>query len=109
MNKNNEVIERPVFTNVAVQRQDAALQFMGAQKLSAKWMSLPGSRPVSLVGLRSGMCRWPIGDPLHFDAFRFCGCSSLPGDSYCDAHKKMAFAPGKSVRPGAIMMRQGRK
>ncbi len=89
---------QPSFKNVLVQRQDAASQFIVAQAVSTKWTTLPGSRPVRLAQLRGNMCRWPIGDPQHFDAFRFCGCRRLLGDSYCAAHKKMAFAPGKAAR-----------
>ncbi|MGO9391912.1 GcrA family cell cycle regulator [Rhodoblastus sp.] len=98
MTKTNESIERPNFENVLIERQDAASRFIGAQATSAKWMTLPGSRPVRLAELRNSMCRWPIGDPQHYDAFRFCGAACELGDSYCDGHKQMAFAPSKPQR-----------
>jgi hypothetical protein len=98
MSKINEPEGRPVFANVLIERQDAATRFIGAQATSAKWMVLPSSRPARLAELRSSMCRWPIGDPQHYEAFRFCGASCQLGDSYCGAHKKMAFAPSKPVR-----------
>ncbi len=98
MHKIGNPLEQPNFNNVLARRQDAASQFIGAQALSPKWTTLPGSRPVRLTELRADMCRWPIGDPQHFDAFRFCGCRRLLGDSYCAAHKKMAFAPSKGAR-----------
>jgi hypothetical protein len=98
MTKTNDSIERPVFENVLIERQDAASRFIGAQATSAKWMVLPGSRPVRLAELRNSMCRWPIGDPQLYDAFRFCGAACHLGDSYCVAHKKMAFAPSKPQR-----------
>jgi hypothetical protein len=98
MSKINEPVARPVFENVLIERQDAATRFIGAQATSAKWMVLPSSRPARLAELRSSMCRWPIGDPQQYDAFRFCGASCQLGDSYCGAHKKMAFAPSKPVR-----------
>ncbi|MGD9545169.1 MAG: GcrA family cell cycle regulator [Methylocystis sp.] len=40
-------------------------------------------------------CRWSIGDPYHFDSFRFCGCACAPEAIYCDTHKNMAFAPNR--------------
>jgi hypothetical protein len=98
MNKNGNSLAQPSFNNVLAQRQDAATQFIGAQAVSAKWTTLPGSRPVRLAEVRANMCRWPIGDPQQFDTFRFCGCRRLLGDSYCADHKKMAFAPAKPVR-----------
>jgi hypothetical protein len=98
MHKIGNSVGQHNFRNVLVQRQDAASQFISAQAVSTKWTTLPGSRPVRLTQLRGNMCRWPIGDPQHFDAFRFCGCRRLLGDSYCAAHKKMAFAPGKAAR-----------
>jgi hypothetical protein len=102
MHKIGASLEQPNLKNVLAQRQDAASQFIGAQAVSTKWTTLPGSRPVRIAELRADMCRWPIGDPQQFDAFRFCGCQRLLGDSYCDAHKKMAFAPVKASRTAPI-------
>jgi hypothetical protein len=96
MHKTDNAPGQSNFKNVMLQRQDAASQFIGAQAVSSKWTTLPGSQPVRLADLRENMCRWPIGDPQQFDAFRFCGCRRLPGDTYCAAHNKMAFAPSKS-------------
>ena len=96
MSKINDPVGRPVFENVLIERQDAATRFIGAQATSAKWMVLPSSRPARLAELRSSMCRWPIGDPQQYEAFRFCGCRRQLGDSYCAAHNKMAFAPAKT-------------
>ncbi len=105
MHKIGNSLGQPNFKNVLAQRQDAASRFIGAQAVSTKWMTLPGSRPVRLSELRGNMCRWPIGDPQHFEAFRFCGCRRLRGDSYCSAHKKLAFAPGKAAR--AVRVAEG--
>ncbi len=102
MHKIGNSLGQPNFKNVLEQRQDAASRFIGAQAVSTKWTTLPGSRPVRLAELRGNMCRWPIGDPQHFDAFRFCGCRRLLGDSYCATHKKMAFAPGKAARVAPV-------
>ena len=102
MDKNGNSLAPPSFNNVLVQRQDAASQFIGAQAISPKWATLPGSRPVRLADVRGEMCRWPIGDPQQFETFRFCGCQRLLGDSYCAAHKKMAFAPAKASRSAPI-------
>jgi hypothetical protein len=98
MDKISNSLGQPNFKSLVEQRQDAASKFIGAQAVNTKWTTLPGSRPVTLAQLRGNMCRWPIGDPQHFDLFRFCCCSRLLGDSYCAAHKKMAFAPGKAGR-----------
>lgn len=96
--KASEIMDPTGFKDALIERQNAALRFMGAQAASPKWMVLPGSRPVLFSELRGDMCRWPIGDSRHQEGFRFCGCSCLSGDSYCAAHKKMAFAPGKASR-----------
>lgn len=98
MQKIANELTKPSFKNVLVQRQDAASQFIGAQAVSSKWMTLPGSRPVRLSELRGDMCRWPIGDPQQYEAFRFCGCRRQLGDSYCADHNKMAFAPARAPR-----------
>jgi hypothetical protein len=98
MDKNGNSLGQHSVKNVLAQRQDAASQFIVSQAVSTKWTTLPGSRPVRLAQLRGDMCRWPIGDPQHFEAFRFCGCQRMLGDSYCAAHKEMAFAPAKAAR-----------
>jgi hypothetical protein len=98
MNKITGSIGQLVSKNVLTERQDAAQHFVGAQARSANWMTLPGSNPVGFMKLRSCMCRWPIGDPQQFETFKFCGADCETGDSYCDAHKKMAFAPSKASR-----------
>jgi len=98
MTKNNDSPGPVVFKDLLAQRQDAASDFIGAQAVSAKWMTLAGSQPVGFMKLRNGMCRWPIGDPQQFDAFRFCGANCQPTDSYCEPHKQMAYAPSKATR-----------
>jgi GcrA cell cycle regulator len=39
--------------------------------------------------LKTGMCRWPIGDPKDED-FHFCGKPSDTGSIYCDEHMDAA-------------------
>lgn len=45
---------------------------------------------VSLSGLTSDMCSWPIGDPTSED-FAFCGHEAVPGKPYCLEHCGMAY------------------
>jgi GcrA cell cycle regulator len=47
----------------------------------------PGSRTILTV--RHGECRWPIGDPQH-PTFTLCGCKAEKGP-YCEAHSKRAY------------------
>lgn len=54
------------------------------------------SAPILFMQIRNGKCRWPIGDPHHFDSLRFCGCACAPEAIYCDTHKNMAFAPNRT-------------
>jgi len=46
----------------------------------------------TVLTLREGMCKWPIGDPADTE-FRFCGRSTRPGGAYCEAHAQMAYQP----------------
>jgi GcrA cell cycle regulator len=43
----------------------------------------------AVQSLRSGACKWPIGDPKDAD-FHFC-CAPMKGKAYCDAHAKLAY------------------
>lgn len=45
---------------------------------------------IALTELREGTCRWPIGDPKQ-EGFKFCGCNSSPGMTYCDNHTRLAY------------------
>lgn len=46
----------------------------------------------TVLTLREGMCKWPIGDPAGAE-FRFCGHSTKPGSAYCEAHAAQAYQP----------------
>ncbi len=44
---------------------------------------------ITMEDLKSGMCRWPVGDPKD-DDFHFCGKPGEPGISYCQNHTELA-------------------
>jgi len=52
--------------------------------------SAPMLVSVKFMDLRPSMCRWPIGDPRHFEAFRFCGSPCPSKASYCTKHDAIA-------------------
>jgi len=50
--------------------------------------------PVTIMDLKEWQCRWPLGDPLQFEDFRYCaGPKSTPHGPYCSRHSKIAFIP----------------
>jgi len=53
---------------------------------------IPMTRRVSIMELREGVCRWPLGDPLAAD-FAFCGNDCGIGNTYCTHHAAVAFQP----------------
>jgi GcrA cell cycle regulator len=53
---------------------------------------IPMSRRISIMELREGVCRWPLGDPLQTD-FAYCGADCGVGKTYCEAHARIAFQP----------------
>jgi GcrA cell cycle regulator len=59
---------------------------------------------VTIMDLREGMCRWPIGDPTSPD-FRFCGASAFTGVPYCEHHSQMAYQPSADRRREKKIMR----
>lgn len=50
------------------------------------------SERVSIMDLREGMCRWPLGDPLNPE-FRFCGSKCSGTLPYCGGHAALAYHP----------------
>jgi GcrA cell cycle regulator len=50
------------------------------------------SRRVTIMELREGMCRWPLGDPTHA-GFCYCGAKAVTGLPYCTHHAQVAYQP----------------
>ncbi len=63
----------------------------------AEEVIVPISRRISIMELREGTCRWPMGDPLAPD-FVFCGGDCDVGRPYCAAHANVAFQPSQDRR-----------
>ncbi len=58
---------------------------------------VPISRRISIMELREGTCRWPMGDPL-LPEFVFCGGDCEVGKPYCGAHATIAYQPSLERR-----------
>ena len=52
---------------------------------------------IKMIELKSGMCRWPFGDPKDAD-FHFCGRKSEHFLSYCTNHMTMSKSPATRNR-----------
>ncbi len=53
------------------------------------------SMTITTMGeLKSGMCRWPFGNPEDKD-FHFCGDPSDPALPYCEEHMLKAHAAAR--------------
>lgn len=57
----------------------------------------------SIESLETGMCCWPIGDPLR-SGFSYCGRPSLSRRSYCQVHHARAYV---SPATGALNVPTG--
>ena len=75
----------------------SALDLPVDRKRRDSFQPLAETVPVKFIDLRLNMCRWPIGDPQHFEALRFCGSSCPPDASYCKTHAAMAHAPNRPL------------
>ena len=54
---------------------------------------IPMSQRVTIMELREGMCKWPMGDPSSPD-FRYCGAQGDgSGGPYCAYHARAAYQP----------------
>ena len=49
-------------------------------------------RRLPLARLTATTCRWPLGDPGEAD-FAFCGLTCAVTESYCPAHRRLAYVP----------------
>lgn len=55
------------------------------------------SRRISIMELRDGVCKWPLGDPMSAD-FVYCGADSEKTAVYCTCHARMAYQPTQDRR-----------
>jgi GcrA cell cycle regulator len=54
---------------------------------------IPMSQRVTIMELREGLCKWPMGDPSNAD-FRYCGAQGPgTGGPYCVYHARAAYQP----------------
>ena len=58
---------------------------------------VPMCEPVTIMELKEGMCRWPLGDP-QTPEFRYCGGKGEIGVTYCPYHSRMAYQPAQDRR-----------
>lgn len=62
------------------------------------WDPLAGTSPIGIMDLTDATCRWPIGE----SPFRFCGCETAPGSSYCATHKAVSSGVFPTNNTGLI-------
>jgi GcrA cell cycle regulator len=55
---------------------------------------IPMSQRVTIMELREGLCKWPMGDPASPE-FRYCGAQGDVNSSgpYCTYHSRVAYQP----------------
>lgn len=46
---------------------------------------------IKITRLTATTCRWPIGDPLDLESFRYCGAECAVEESYCAQHRQIAY------------------
>jgi GcrA cell cycle regulator len=52
----------------------------------------PHGEGLTIMELREGTCRWPLGDPTT-PQFRYCGGHAIPSLPYCSHHAQIAYQP----------------
>lgn len=91
-----QVVRPAARTVVSTRGNLAVVQSVEAEEVvayrPAEEVVVPISRRISIMELREGTCRWPLGDPLNPD-FVFCGGDCDVGRPYCSAHAQIAFQP----------------
>ena len=83
-----------------VMRGNAALKVMSLQQEESyalvqepEDVVIPMSQRVTIMELREGMCKWPMGDPSSAE-FRYCGAQAGGGSGpYCAYHSRTAYQP----------------
>ena len=58
---------------------------------------VPMSQRVTIMELKEGLCKWPMGDPQQSE-FRYCGANCDVGTPYCTYHSRVAYQPPSDRR-----------
>lgn len=75
---------------------DSALQPEGLPEVVEE-LFIPLDERKSVLDLKEGDCRWPIGDPQNAD-FHFCGKQKHAAFVYCEFHARKAYQPPQAMR-----------
>lgn len=54
---------------------------------------------IAFIDIRNGLCRWPLGDQLNLEEFRFCGEVTDEPSVYCQHHHLLSIAPWQPKAP----------
>ena len=89
----------------AVSRGATALKMAPqAQEEAQTWVEpldedvvVPMSQRVSIMELKEGLCKWPMGDPQQAE-FSYCGANCDIGTPYCTYHARVAYQPPSDRR-----------
>ena len=92
-------IKRPSRNSGFNGRREVAPHLIVTRKGRNSSALLVAAAPVEFMELRPSMCRWPIGDPQHFETFRFCGSVCPFEAAYCKKHDAMAHASRRPQTP----------
>ena len=60
----------------------------------------PVSIPMRLLDAGMSQCRWPMWDQDGNPDFLVCGARTVPGETWCVAHKRKGLTPAKPRRSG---------
>jgi GcrA cell cycle regulator len=52
--------------------------------------NIPHAQRCTLLQLKPGVCKWPLGEPQSPDFF-FCGGDAVEGKPYCAGHCRVAY------------------
>jgi len=70
--------------------QIAAAEFAAIEASAVTDAEIPEAQRLTLLELRDGACRWPIGHPGSADFF-FCGGEAVADKPYCAGHCARAY------------------
>jgi cell division protein FtsZ len=65
----------------------------------SKIEQVKGGGYATILTIKDGMCKWPIGDPSTSD-FRFCGRTTEKDEPYCVSHSRVADKPSRRLGGG---------
>lgn len=78
--------------------QNIALSKAAMERFSDRADGIEPSQGITIMELERTSCRWPLAKVEDFPPYRYCGCQTREGSSWCEDHYRISRDPARPMR-----------